>query len=217
MLYFKDQNLVFLANPKTGTSAIEKALADRAAMVAGNPPGLKHMNVGDYRKHIEPLLRRHAGGVPPRLFVVLREPVSRLMSWYRYRQRNGPIAGTERSTKGISAEEFLQEVMSDAPRPFAQAVGNQARFCGLSDGLALPDYLFPYEYPEPLADFLREEFGLTHVERVNVSPGHPPEVPAALLEQLRNHRADEFDLYAKVLKRHGIRPGEDHPAGISSA
>lgn len=212
MLYFKEQNLVFLANPKTGTSAIEKALDSRASMVATNPPGLKHMNIGDYRKHIEPLLKRHAGGIPPRVFTVLREPTERLLSWYRYRQRNGPVAKTERSTQGVSAEEFLSEVMSENPRPFAQSLGNQARFCGLANGRRPPDYLFPYEYPAALDEFLLAEFGVIATERVNVSPAGAPDLSPALLERLRRFLADEYELYDGVLKRHGVRPGEVRPA-----
>lgn len=212
MLYFKEQNLVFLANPKTGTSAIETALADRAGLVATDPPGLRHMNVAIYRKEVEPLLKRFARGVPPRVFVVIREPISRLLSWYRYRQRFAPGIAPDRHTDDIGPEEFLEEVMKDDPRPFARDLGNQAAFCGLATGLMPPDYIFPYEHPSALADFLRAEFGLTHLDRVNVSPGGATQLPASLQDRLRKHLADDYALYAGVLKRHGLRPGTTAPA-----
>lgn len=42
MLVFWKENLVFLAVPKTGTTAIEGALALHAAMVLCEPPQIKH-------------------------------------------------------------------------------------------------------------------------------------------------------------------------------
>lgn len=206
MLYFQKQNLVYLAIPKTGTTAIEAALSDQAQMRATNPPGLKHVNVPEYRKHLEPLLKRHSGGGTPQIFVVLRDPLARILSWYRYRQRNGPIAKTDRSTKGLSAEAFLEEVMSDKPRPFAQYVGDQARFCGLEKGQPAPELMFPYEHPEPLAAFLRDQFGVAQTKRVNVSPGHSIAVSAEVQARLRQHRAAEYALYDSVLRRHGVAP-----------
>ena len=42
MLVFWKENLVFLAVPKTGTTAIEGALSPYAAMVLRDPPQIKH-------------------------------------------------------------------------------------------------------------------------------------------------------------------------------
>ena len=42
MLVFWNKKLVFLSVPKTGTTAIEAALAPFADIVVSNPPELKH-------------------------------------------------------------------------------------------------------------------------------------------------------------------------------
>jgi hypothetical protein len=204
MLYFSKQNLVFLANPKTGTTAIEKALTPQAAMIVRNPPGMRHMNVGTFRKSIQPFIRRHKN-TDPEIFVVVREPLSHLLSWYRYRRRQKKI-GTEKSTLNLSAEAFIEETMKDAPDTFAR-IGSQARFVGLAKQHQLPEHMFPYEHPQLLLSFLRDRFGVDDVPAANVSPREEVEVDPAVVDRLRAHRARDFELYDEVLRRHGLATG----------
>lgn len=205
-MYFPRQNLVFLAIPKTGTTAIKRALAPHAGLAATNPPALRHMSLAEYRQHLEPMLARR-GKCPPEIFTVVREPVARLLSWYRYRQRNSPTLQAGHSTIGISPEEFLEETLRPEPRPFAR-IGSQDRFIGRVQGLAPPEHLFPYEHSGPLAAFLGARFGPTEIERVNVSPSPAPEVSPELAARVRAHRAQEVALYHDVLRTHDLAPRE---------
>ena len=50
MLVFWKERLVFLAVPKTGTTALEGALAPKAALVFRDPPILKHTPLYRYRR-----------------------------------------------------------------------------------------------------------------------------------------------------------------------
>lgn len=196
MLYFETENLVYLANPKTGSMAVEAALAGRAAMEIRSPSGLRHMNVAGFRNSLEPMITRHSGR-PPELFVVVREPLSHLLSWYRYRRR-GQIAGSLKSTSDLTAEAFLLETLKDEPAPCA-LVGSQSRFVGEWTKKAPPDFLFPYERPERLRGFLEARFGAVELPQVNVSPREELTVSAEIAARVRAARAADVALYERVL------------------
>ena len=53
MLVFAKQKLVLLAVPKTGTTALERALLPHASAAILDPPGLKHVSVSRYRAALE--------------------------------------------------------------------------------------------------------------------------------------------------------------------
>ena len=60
MLVFWKQRLVYLATPKTGTTAIEAALEPLASVVIQRPPELKHTSVHRYWKYLAPFLQKAA-------------------------------------------------------------------------------------------------------------------------------------------------------------
>lgn len=99
MLVFWSEKLVFLSVPKTGTTAIEKALAPKAAMVISNPPELKHAPVYRYNRFFRPMFEKACGEENMETMAVMREPISWLGSWYRYRQRDF-LKGKANSTSG---------------------------------------------------------------------------------------------------------------------
>lgn len=86
MLVFWKARLVMLAVPKTGTSAYAKALAPHAGMVVNDPPELKHAPVYRYNRFFRPMFEK-MGAEEMDVMAVIREPISWLGSWYRYRQR----------------------------------------------------------------------------------------------------------------------------------
>ena len=58
MLVFWKEKLVFLAVPKTGTTAYEKALAARASMSVLDPPELKHAPIYRYNRFFRPMFEK---------------------------------------------------------------------------------------------------------------------------------------------------------------
>jgi len=86
MLVFIAQKLVFLAMPKTGTTAIETAMDPWADAVFRTPSGLKHTNIQRFNRFYRKPFESHANGDIETVCVV-REPVDWLGSWYRYRSR----------------------------------------------------------------------------------------------------------------------------------
>jgi len=196
MLIFWKAQLVLLAVPKTGTTALEGALAPRADLVFRNPPELKHAPLYRFRRLVEPLLKV-AGGEGFETLAVVREPVSWLGSWYRYRLRP-ELACTPNSTRGMSFDAFVNEYCKGRPAPAAH-VGSQAKF--VEDAPSGPGltHLFRYEDQERLLGFLADRLGdLPPLPRRNVSPAAEIHLSPGVEKRLRMKRAAEFELWERA-------------------
>lgn len=196
MLVFWKQRLVFLAVPKTGTSAYEAALAPHASMTVLDPPELKHAPVYRYNRFFRPMFEK-MGVEHMDVLAVIREPVSWLGSWYRYRQR-GFLQGKPTSTRGLSFDDFVQAyLMGDQP-PFAN-VGSQAKFVEPRPNGTAVSHLFRYEDQTALIGFLEQRLGVTlDLPRANKSPAADLELDPQTLGRLRRKYADDFALWNRA-------------------
>lgn len=194
MLVCSGANLVFLAVPKTGTTAIEVALMPHADIVFGKHR--KHMTARRFHKVIAPFLAETLD-VHPETMAVIRNPVDRLRSWYRYRMR-GDTDHAGHSTSDLSFDDFIRDVIRDDPPPYAR-IGNQHSFlCGRA-GDILVDHLFAYERQATLRDFLTARLGTPLVfKQKNVSPDIPAPISPEVEAALRDARAPEFALHARA-------------------
>lgn len=199
MLVFWKERLTFLAVPKTGTSAFEAALAPRADMVVRNPPELKHAPVYRYNRFFRPMFDK-MGAEDMDTVAVMREPISWLGSWYRYRQRPF-MSGKPNSTQGISFDEFV-EGYCRGNRPGFADVGSQAKFLEPRPNGTRVTHLFRYDDQPALIAFLeaRLDMSLT-LERLNVSPPGPLDLSPRVEAKLRRKCAAEFDLYDSIDNR----------------
>lgn len=196
MLVFWKQRLVFLAVPKTGTSAYEAALGPSASMTVYDPPELKHAPVYRYNRFFRPMFEK-MGAEHMDILAVIREPVSWLGSWYRYRQR-GFLEGKPTSTRGMSFDEFCQAYTQGDRPPFAD-VGSQSKFIEPRPNGVSVTHLFKYENQTGLLDFLEDRLALKiDLPRENVSPrrelGLTPETEA----KLRRKCAEDFDVWDRA-------------------
>ena len=179
MLVFWRERLVLFAVPKTGTTALEGALAPRAAPVLRDPPELKHAPMYRYHRFVRPMLEA-AGGSAFETIAVVREPVDWLRSWYRYRAR-ADLAQHPNSTRGLSFDEFVTGYLKGKP-PACSNVGSQARFVAPPPGAEGITHLFRYEAQERLLAFLGERLGEPiALRRLNASPQvpAPPRCPVS--------------------------------------
>lgn len=205
MMVFWQARLVILANPKTGSQALEAALGPAADFVIRHPPFYRHMPLTWYRQALRNLfLPEHKDRFET--LAVVREPVSWLGSWYRYRLRDD-IAGQPGSTRGHSFDAFVEGWLAE-PQPAYAALGRQARFCALKSGKMGIDHLFAYEAPEALTGFLEDRLCRPiELPRVNVSPQADTPLSAPLRQRLATEAAEEFELHARASDRAGRIPG----------
>ncbi len=193
MLVFWKERLILLAVPKTGTTALEGALAPRAQFVLRDPPQIKHAPLYRARRFVVPLIEA-AGGSGFETVAAVREPVDWLGSWWRYRQRDD-LAGQVNSTRGVGFDDFVDQFARGKPAPYA-AVGSQARFVGDGEGNVAVDHLFRYESFDALVGFLEDRLSLRlDLPRLNVSPQMPLTLSPEIEDRLRRKRGAEFAVW----------------------
>jgi hypothetical protein len=196
MLVFSKEKLVILSVPKTGTTAYQAALASRASLVVSGPPELKHAPVFRYNRYFRPMLEKF---IDDKLDVmaVMREPISWLGSWYRYRRREF-IKGQPNATHDISFDEFIEAYMR-SDRPGFAKVGSQAKFLQPAGNGTAATHVFRYEDQAGILAFLEQrlETEIT-LPRRNVSPEMPLELAADIEARLREKCADEFALWQSI-------------------
>ncbi len=199
MLVFSKARLVFLSVPKTGTTAYQAALAPLASIAITNPPELKHAPVFRYNRFFRPMLEKF---VDEKLDVlaVIREPVSWLGSWYRYRQRPA-MRGQPNATHDISFDDFV-EAYTTSQRPGYANVGSQAKFLEPSRNGTAATHVFRYEDQAGLISFLENRLKTQiTTSQLNVSPGEPQTLSDKIHDRFRRKCPEEFDLWE------GIKPG----------
>ncbi|SLN14461.1 sulfotransferase family protein [Pseudooctadecabacter jejudonensis] len=192
MLVFAKEKLVFLAVPKTGTTALEAALAPHADVVMRNPPNLKHTPAYRYHHQLKPYLAG-SGLKDLELVCILREPISWLGSWYRYRGR-ADKDGAPNSTKGISFDDFCNEYAKGSPAIYADKLGYPPKFIRRRSGDMIIDHLFQYEQMDKAVGFFEGRLGVSlSLERRNVSPTGDLTLSDKTAAKLRRKRAQMFE------------------------
>lgn len=196
MLVFYKAKLAFLSVPKTGTTAYEAALRDYADLVISEPPMLKHAPVYRYNRFVRPMFLKVCD-TELEVMAVMREPISWLGSWWRYRQRPF-MQGKPNSTEGISFDDFVLAYMKGKKPAFAD-VGSQFKFLESQPNGTGVTHLFRYEEQDRLQTFLTERLGVEfELERANVSPALPVNLSADVEQRFRRKFAEEFDLYDSI-------------------
>lgn len=196
MLIFFKERLAFLSVPKTGTTAYETALRGRADMVISEPPMLKHAPVYRYNRFVRPMFLKVCD-VELELMAVMREPVSWLGSWWRYRQRDF-MKGKPNATHGISFDDFVLAYMKGNKPGFAD-VGAQSKFLEAQPNGTGITHLFKYEDQPKLQDFLTNRLGVTFdLARENVSPAVPQDLSGDVEMRFKRKFDSEFALYNSI-------------------
>jgi len=195
MLVFWPEKLVYLATPKTGSTALEGALAPHASMVLRAPPEIKHAPVNRYRRFLQPMFTQISGKPTLETIAVVRNPIDWLGSWYKFRQRDA-VKGKPHATHGMSFDDFVLEYTKGRPAPCAN-VGSQAKFLTLGDKSLGVTHLYRYEAMDQVCAFFAARLGLAtmRLKRKNTSPDIPLALSQDVEARLRARRAAEFDIW----------------------
>jgi hypothetical protein len=211
MIFLYHARLVILSQPKTGTTALDSALAPRASIVVNNPPPLKHMRYGRFMQFVAPWIKAQAGldRADYEVVSVMREPVDWLGSWYRYRTRDALKDAVNkkkrRSYSGhVSFDAFVREALK--PKAERESFANLGSPCSVAitdTGAVGCDRIFPYEdlsgFYELIAQRSKKPVELS---QMNVSPAGDTSLTAETKSELMAQWAFAFDLHSS-LKRDG--------------
>jgi len=196
MIFFKE-NLAFIAVPKTGSTSIEATLAPYCSVSFDRPPKIKHMTHKRFNRFMRPWLAME-GVEGIKTIAVMREPISWLGSWYRYRGR-AELDGHVNSTRGLTFDEFVEAFLADGIRPAYAKLGSQAQQLSMKQGVIGIDHLFRYEEMGSLVKFLNERFKTSlSLEQYNVSPSQKITLSPDLARNLRNQYPLDFETYESI-------------------
>lgn len=200
MLVFWKEKLVILAVPKTGTTALAQALGPSADIVINEPPELKHAPLYRYNRFFRPMFAKACKEDGLEIMAIMREPVSWLSSWYRYRQR-AFLNGKPTSTAGLTFDEFVEEYCQVEKASFAK-VGSQAKFLEPRENGTKVNHLFAYEDYDRATDFLSERLQRPVIlPTSNKSPVGDMELSEPVESKLRETYPEDFALYQDVMAK----------------
>ncbi len=204
MLIFWKERLVFLANTKTGSTSVERALEPLAHVSVQRPPAFKHLTARQYHETFAPMLTSLTGHRFTTV-ALMREPVDWLGSWYRYRQRDD-IPYAPGSTDGSDFAEFtgaylagqVPGIVGDGG-PAQVPLGAQADFLCDAAGTCLVDRVFRYENIPDFLHFLDDRLGCEVIlPRLNVSPKAAMHLPDDLRARLSDRFAADYAVYRSI-------------------
>lgn len=202
MLYFLKAGLVLLATPKTGSTALEQALAPKADIVLQGDAQIKHCTFQRYQWRMEKFIQIFVPDAPETA-ALIRHPEDWLSSWYRFRH-GAWLDGTPRSTRGLSFDAFIEGYLAEPQQPFA-AVGRQARFLTHPKNGTKVDHIFRYEAMPAFVAFLEHRLGLPiTLDRVNTSPDWEVTLSPALRARLEAQFTEDYALHEAA--RHSFTP-----------
>lgn len=197
MLVLWKQGLVFLSVPKTGTTAWEIALAPHASIAVLDPPELKHAPLYRYNRFFRPMFEKACLTDTIETLAVMREPVSWLGSWYRFRRRPF-MKGKPQATFDVSFDEFVSAYIQGDTPGFAN-VGSQAKFLEPRPNGTAVTHLFRYEDQPGLLHFLQERLDMQiELPRSNVSPAMELQLSPEIERRLRRKYAEDFSLWEAI-------------------
>lgn len=174
MLISAKYGFVVLFMQKCASNSIEEMLLPHSDILFVNVPAFRHTDYRQYVKYIEPYLAEVGNIKKIETICVMREPLSWLNSWYRFRARHNlrdPEHPKHRnSTAGMEFVEFVAAHISATPPPCAN-VGRQYQFLRDDNGGIGVDTIFRYENLGEFVAYMSERVGETlTLGRKNVSP-----------------------------------------------
>lgn len=195
MLAAPKHGFIVIAVPKSGSSALEAAFAKHAQLVTSGPPSLKHVTAREFDERFVPLLSHHGYDRSDyEVTALLREPVSWLASWWRYRSRPG-IAGKRTYVGDLGFDEFVGRVVSGEIR-----LRPQTDYVTGEDGRLAVDRLWRYDDLDTAFAWMREKVGKKKVRlpQRNVSPPREHEVSASTRALIEDTYAADLTLYRSI-------------------
>ena len=216
MLLAPRHGFVYLAMPKTGSTAIESAFRRHSQGILRGAPLLRHADYTSFQRFLQPFLAS-AGFHRDSYEVVcaFRDPIDWLASWWRYRlrerladpsaQRHHKYAG------GVSFERFARAYMEGGDsfvaepfvaEPFVAGVGRPYEFVRSVPGEVGVDRIFRYDSLDLLVEFLSEKVGReVKVNRKNVSPESKVALDETCKRELLEFFAAEYRIYEGAIGR----------------
>jgi hypothetical protein len=171
MLISQKHRFVFFCMPKCASNSIETMLRPHSEIHLSGSPLVRHTNFRQFQAHLQPYLESVARLRELESICLVREPVSWLNSWYRFRARHQlRNARHPHSTARVNFEEFVRAYLSES-RPAYADISTQFNFVCDAKGRVGVDRLFAYDDIAGVVQFFSRRVGRKlEIRKVNVSP-----------------------------------------------
>lgn len=197
MLISEHYGFLFVANLRTASSSIHRALQPLADVALEHTASGKHLGLAE-------ITERFGAERVARLYTwaVVREPVSHLWSLYTFHKQPG-FDGRPISTRGLSFEDFYFGDTHGWMR-----VPQWRRFVDATGAYRL-DLLIRFEHLHAGFSYVKFRLGLPNVllPALNASGGPPPRVAPDLVERIRSDYAVDYDTIARYGDRERTADG----------
>ncbi len=186
-------NFTFLCMPKCASTSIEKALDPYSQLSTFKNPKMKHTNFSKYAKYIKPFV----GAKDIEVVCLMREPISWLNSWYRFRCRSN-MKNLKNYCGDLSFQEWIDEYLSEN-RSSRAKIGVQNTFFKDKAGNIGVDKIFKYEHLEEIKKFFENKIGDTvNIPTLNQSQKIDFELKPQTLQKLREVLKDDYVIYESL-------------------
>jgi hypothetical protein len=197
MLIGVEKRFVFVANSKTASTSIERALLQHAEIHRAGTPQRKHIPLRTALREYRFLFGRKK--YAPETFFkfgVMRDPADWIQSWYRYRKGNTVAHPISKET---TFEDFWKDWLAKPEKPKQKR--QQKKFFVKVDGNLIADYIIPY--PELDSHFATITNGLgieAQLANHNVSKikSLDDSLSDATLTEIRTHFAEDYALFNRL-------------------
>lgn len=183
---------VLLSMPKTGSTALQSHFGRHAQVVVRNPPGMKHMTAATFEQVYAPWFARL--GVERASYETLclvRHPVDRARSWWRYRSRE-ELRGRRNWTGELSFEEFAERLLDGRV-----GLGTAHNFVTDAAGTVIVDRVYRHESLPAAAGWMAERLGVAapDLSVANASPQRQGDLTTGVRARLEERLAADVALY----------------------
>lgn len=197
MLIGVKKRFVFIANSKTASTSIEKALVGHAEIQRGGTPQRKHILLRAALREYDFLFGREgygAGGFFK--FGVMRDPVEWIQSWYRYRKGNKVAY---RLAEGTSFADFWQDWLANPAKSGKKRLQSNA-FTRMN-GTLIADYIIPFPDLESQFATIMQGLGIdAKLAHQNVSKIRELDAPPSeeLMTEIHAYFAEDYAIYRQL-------------------
>ena len=193
MQVFLDADLAYLAMPKTGSTSLHYAMRRRANISFHRAPEQTHMHAEHFEHYIRPYLEG-IGKHGVETVCQIREPISWLQSWWRYRSAPGH-ADSALSTADLSFEDFAGEYLDGVERPYLD-ISRPIGFLANRKREVLVHTIYRYEDMDLFLELLSRRLGETiKPPRKNASPKRDAPISPAMRSRLEDYFRPELDIW----------------------
>ena len=206
MLVSFKYDFTFICVPKTASTSIEDALKRYCDIITENDAYVKHTaakNYEDYFSQFEQFINWRKKRLEK--VCVMREPLSHLISWYKFRQRDqlkDPNHPKHKYyIKNITLDTFLTGFTLEERPIYCQEILPQSHFFCDNKNNIIVDRIFQFEKLNEVEDFFKKKINpkikfdflnVSKTKKVNTS------VDEELQEKLKNVFKLDYEIYESL-------------------